>query len=160
ELIDQSVVRLRHADETSRALSEALARGASVNELVDQVAATLGTWARLSDYAGRVMVESGHPTADGDGPSAEVPVLVDGTAWGRLAVGTSGPPEVLCDAVLDRAPTVLGLCLIRERRGIAGALRAQQLLLEQLVANQPVDRGLLESRLQAVGLATSHHQYV
>ncbi len=49
ELIDRSVSRLRYADETSRALSEALARGATLNELIDQVAAMLGTSARLSD---------------------------------------------------------------------------------------------------------------
>jgi purine catabolism regulator len=156
ELIDQSVARLRYADETSRALSEALARGASLTELVDQVAATLNTWARLSDYAGRVVAESGDP----DTSSAEAPVEVDGTAWGRLSVGTSGPPAVLCDAVLDRAPTVLGLCLIRERTGIAGALRAQQVLLHQLVANRPIDRAVLESRLRAAGIATTHHRYV
>jgi PucR family transcriptional regulator, purine catabolism regulatory protein len=160
ELIDRSVVRLRHADETSRALSEALARGASLSELVDQVAATLRTWAQLSDYAGRVVVASGLFTPTGDEPSSAVPVLVDGTAWGRLSVGTAGPPEVLVEAVLDRAPTVLGLCLIREQKEVAGALRAQQLLLDQLAANQSVDRGLLEARLRAVGVATSNHQYV
>jgi purine catabolism regulator len=59
ELIDRSVARLRHADETSRALSEALARGATLSELVDQVATTLGTWARLTDYAGRAVATSG-----------------------------------------------------------------------------------------------------
>jgi purine catabolism regulator len=42
ELINRSVSRLRYADETSRALSEALARGATLNELIDQVASMLG----------------------------------------------------------------------------------------------------------------------
>ena len=159
ELIDRSVSRLRHADETSRALSEALARGATLHELIDQVASMLGTSARLSDYAGRVMVES----ASGDtssGPRSDVPVMVDGTAWGRLSVDPSGVPELLCAAVLDRAPTVLGLCLMREQTGIAGTLRAQQLVLDQLVANQPVDHGALESRLRAAGIATAGQRYV
>jgi purine catabolism regulator len=160
ELIDRSVARLRHADETSRALSEALARGASLSELVDQVARTLGTWASLSDYAGRVIAESGELRAAGEGAQAEVPVLVDGTAWGRLAVGSVGPAELLVEAVLDRAPTVLGLCLIREQRDVAGNLRAQQILLTQLVANEPVDRGQLDAGLRAAGVATSNHQYV
>src|ERR1700754_4857833 len=87
ELIDRSVARLRHADEISRALSEALARGASLSELVDQVARTLGTWASLSDYAGRIIAQSGELRVAGKGAESEVPVLVDGTAWGRLAVG-------------------------------------------------------------------------
>ncbi|MEZ0050139.1 purine catabolism regulator [Mycobacterium sp. MAA66] len=156
ELINQSVVRLRHADETSRTLSESLARGASLTELVDQVAIILGTWARVSDYAGRIAVESGTPTSD----FAEAPVLVDGTVWGRLAIGPVGPAPVLCEAVLDRAPIVLGLCLIRERTAIAGALRAQHLVLEYLMANRPTDRAVLESRLRAAGLATTRHQYV
>ena len=159
ELIDRSVARLRYADETSRALSEALARGATLHELMDQVAAMLGTSARLSDYAGRVVVTSGDAGGSG-GPLAEVPVMVDGTAWGRLSVDPSDAPELLCAAVVDRAPTVLGLCLMRDQTGIAGTLRAQQLLLDQLVGNQPVDYGALASRLRAAGIAMQGQRYV
>lgn len=158
ELIDHTVTQLRHADETSRGLSEALARGASLSELIEQVAVTVGTWARLCDYAGRVVVTSG--TAAGEEVArAEVPVLVEGTAWGRLLVGTAGAPDVLVRAVLDRAPTVLGLCLIREQKDVAGALRTRQLLLDQLVSNQPVDAGLLRARLRAAGLPGADHEY-
>jgi PucR family transcriptional regulator, purine catabolism regulatory protein len=157
ELIDRSVARLRHADEISRALSEALARGASLSELVDQVAATLGTWARLSDYAGRVVVDAGEPVAKE--PSSEAPVLVEGMAWGRLTAGTAGIPTVLIEAVMERAPTVLGLCLIREQNDVAGGLRAQQVLLHHLVANEPADRAVLEARLRAAGISPSGLQY-
>jgi len=159
ELIDRSVARLRHADEISRALSEALARGASLTELIEQVASALGTWARLGDYAGRTVVTAGQPDPDGDGPSSEAPVLVEGTAWGRLTAGTDGVPTELVEAVMDRAPTVLGLCLIREQKDVAGGLRAQQVLLHHLVANEPTDRTTLEARLRAAGVATSDHQY-
>lgn len=159
ELIDRSVSRLRYADETSRALSEALARGATLNELIDQVAAMLGTSARLSDYAGSVTVESMIGDSTG-GPRSEVPVMVDGTAWGRLSVDPEGVPELLCAAVLDRAPTVLGLCLMREQAGIAGTLRAQQLVLDQLVANRASEHSMLESRLRAAGVATADQRYV
>lgn len=159
ELIDRSVARLRHADEISRALSEALARGASLTELIDQVAATLGTWARLSDYAGRVVVEAGRTAPDSDDPSAEAPVLVEGMAWGRLAAGTAGIPTVLVEAVMERAPTVLGLSLIREQNDVAGGLRAQQVLLHHLVANETTDRTALEARLLAAGVAVSDQQY-
>jgi purine catabolism regulator len=157
ELIDRSVARLRHADEISRTLSEALARGASLTELIEKVAATLGTWARLSDYAGRIVVDAGAPVQDG--PSAEAPVLVEGMAWGRLTAGTAGIPTVLVEAVMDRAPTVLGLCLIREQNDVAGGLRAQQVLLHHLVANEPADRTVLGARLRAAGVATSDHHY-
>lgn len=159
ELIDRSVSRLRYADETSRSLSEALARGATLNELIEQVAAMLGTSARLSDYAGRVIVESGVGESSG-AQRSEVPVMVDGTAWGRLSVDPEGVPELLCAAVLDRAPTVLGLCLMREQTGIAGTLRAQQLVLDQLVANQTSEHSMLESRLRAAGIATTGQRYV
>jgi purine catabolism regulator len=159
ELIDRSVARLRHADEISRALSEALARGASLTELVQQVAAALGSWARLRDYAGRTVVASGDPGRDGEEPHSEAPVLVDGMAWGRLTAGTAGIPTVLVEAVMDRAPTVLGLCLIREQKDVAGGLRAQQILLHHLVANEPTDRSLLEARLRVANVATSDHQY-
>jgi purine catabolism regulator len=157
ELIDRSVARLRHADEISRTLSEALARGASLSALIEQIGTMLGTWVQLSDYAGRTVVATGERN-DAD-PSAEAPVLVEGTAWGRLTVGAAGIPEVLVDAVMDRAPTVLGICLIREQKDVAGALRAQQLLLDQLATNQTVERGLLEARMQAAGVATADHQY-
>jgi PucR family transcriptional regulator, purine catabolism regulatory protein len=159
ELIDRSVARLRHADEISRALSEALARGASLTELIEQVAGVLGTWARLSDYAGRVVVAAGQSDTEGDEPSSETPVLVEGTAWGRLAVGIAGIPAVLVEAVMDRAPTVLGLCLIREQKDVAAGLRAQQFVLHHLAANEPADRAILEARLRAAGVATSGHQY-
>lgn len=158
ELIDRSVARLRHADEISRALSEALARGASLAELVEQVAVTLGAWARLSDYAGRIVVGAGEAVPD-DEPISEAPVLVEGMAWGRLTVGTAGISTVLVEAVMDRAPTVLGLCLIREQNDVAGGLRAQQVLLHHLVANEPADRAVLEARLRAAGVTTSDHQY-
>jgi PucR family transcriptional regulator, purine catabolism regulatory protein len=159
ELIDRSVARLRHADEISRTLSEALARGASLSELIEQIGTTLGTWVTLSDYAGRVVATAGHVGPNDTPPSADAPVLVEGTAWGRLAVGSGGVPEVLVEAVMDRAPTVLGLCLIREQKDVAGALRAQQLLLDQLGTNQSVDRGLLEARMRAAGVATADHEY-
>jgi PucR family transcriptional regulator, purine catabolism regulatory protein len=159
ELIDRSVARLRHADEISRTLSEALARGASLGELIEQIGTTLGTWVKLSDYAGRVVVAAGDSDPNDTDPSSEAPVLVEGTAWGRLTVGAAGVAEVLVEAVMDRAPTVLGLCLIREQKDVAGALRAQQLLLDQLGTNQSVDRGLLETRMSAAGVATSDHEY-
>ncbi len=157
ELIDRSVARLRHADEISRALSEALARGASLTQLVEQVAATLGTWARLSDYAGRIVVHAGPPA--GDGPSSEAPVMVEGMAWGRLTAGIAGMPSVLVEAVMERAPTVLGLCLIREQNDVAGGLRAQQVLLHHLVGDDPTDRTVLDARLRAAAVATADHQY-
>lgn len=159
ELIDRSVARLRHADEISRTLSEALARGASLGELIEQIGTTLGTWVKLSDYAGRVVVAAGDADPNDTDPSSEALVLVEGTAWGRLTVGAAGVAEVLVEAVMDRAPTVLGLCLIREQKDVAGALRAQQLLLDQLGTNQSVDRGLLETRMSAAGVATSDHEY-
>lgn len=159
ELIDRSVARLRHADEISRTLSEALARGATLGELIEQIGTALGTWVKLSDYAGRVVVAAGDADPNDADPSSEAPVLVEGTAWGRLTVGAAGVAEVLVEAVMDRAPTVLGLCLIREQKDVAGALRAQQLLLDQLATNQSVDRGLLETRMRAAGVATSDHEY-
>ena len=159
ELIDRSVARLRHADEISRTLSEALARGASLSELIEQIGTTLGTWVELSDYAGRVVAAAGVVDPNDRDPSSEAPVLVEGTGWGRLTVGAGGVPEVLVDAAMDRAPTVLGLCLIREQKDVAGSLRAQQLLLDQLGANQSVDRGLLEARMRAAGVATADHEY-
>ncbi|MGZ4674040.1 MAG: PucR family transcriptional regulator, partial [Ilumatobacteraceae bacterium] len=159
ELIDRSVARLRHADEISRALSEALARGASLTELIEQVATALGTWARLSDYAGRIVVNSGQPGQDDDEPSAEAPVLVEGVAWGRLTAGTAGIPSVLVEAVMDRAPTVLGLCLIREQKDVASGLRAQQVLLHHLVGNEHADPTVLEAHLRVAGVATTDHQY-
>jgi purine catabolism regulator len=158
ELIDRSVARLRHADEISRTLSERLARGASLRELIEHIGFALGTWARLSDYAGRIVVTADRFEPD-DGPSSEAPVLVDGTAWGRLTVGAHGVPEVLIEAVMERAPTVLGLGLIREQQDVAGALRAQQLLLDQLATNQAVERRLLEARMRAAGVATADHEY-
>ncbi|HEX9497636.1 MAG TPA: hypothetical protein VF926_04445, partial [Mycobacterium sp.] len=46
-----------------------------------------------------------------------------------------------------------------KQKDVAGSLRAQQLLLDQLGANQSVDRALLEARMRAAGVATADHEY-
>jgi purine catabolism regulator len=80
-------------------------------------------------------------------------------AWGRLTAGTAGIPSVLVEAVMDRAPTVLGLCLIREQKDVASGLRAQQVFLHHLVGNESADPTVLEAHLRVAGVATTDHHY-
>ena len=160
ELIDRSVARLRHADEVSQDFVGGAGpwRVAERTDRTDRVnVGHVGPTRRLRGQESSSLPATSTRTTTGS--SSEAPVLVEGTAWGRLTVGAGGVAEVLVDAVMDRAPTVLGLCLIREQKDVAGALRAQQLLLDQLATNQSVERGLLEARMRAAGVATADHEY-
>lgn len=162
EIIDRSVVRLRHADEISRRLSEALAEGATVADIVGLIATATGAAVTLRDSAGTVVTTAG-TTPDGEAEPAEVaevPILIEGTAWGRLTIGPAAGPAQLTQAALDRAPRVIELCLIREQHGVTAALRGKQVLLEQLAQGQPLPTTVLEDGLRGAGLPTAGHDYV
>lgn len=164
EVIDRSVVRLRHADEISRTLSEALVRGATVSDIVRQVAEAVRSWAVLSDTADRVVAtatspEGEPPPAQVHGAGREVPIMIEGTAWGRLTLGAGAVPDVVVDAVRDRVPRVLELCLIREQPGVAAAFRVKQLLLEQLARGVLTSGSALEDSLRGSGMPTSGYDF-
>lgn len=157
-VIDRSVARLRHADEISRALSETLARGGTVAEILQQVADAVGSWAVLYDVSNQAVATAGE--VDRSAHSTDVPILIEGTAWGRLALGTSTGSDLRIEAVLERAPRVIELCLIREQPGVASAFRGRQVLLEQLAAGTAVEASTLGDRLRAAGIPTKGHHYV
>lgn len=160
-VIDRSVVRLRHADEISRMLSETLARGGTLAEIVDRIAKAVGTWAELRDSQDRVTASGGTPPDDQESAElAEVPILIDGTSWGRLSIGSDGASELMIDAVLERAPTVIELSLIRQEPNVTGPLRLRHLLLQQLARGAQAESHVLKDRLRAAGLPVSGHDYV
>ncbi|MFQ6326889.1 PucR family transcriptional regulator [Nocardia sp. CWNU-33] len=161
EVIDRSVVRLRHSDEISRMLSEELVRGARVSELVQHIADAVKGWAMLSDSSDQVIASTnaGDGQLDHQKPSAEVPIMIEGTAWGRLRVGSVAVSGVVVEAVLDRAPRVLELGLIREQPGVAAAFRGRQLLLEQLAKGTLPSSARLEDGLRGAGIPTSAREY-
>ena len=157
-VIDASVSRLKYADEISQLLSERLARGGSLEELVQLVGQYTGGSVELRDGSGKLAALSG---AASSGPTMlrSTPVLVESTVWGRLTLETPAADDLLIDAVLDRAPGVIGLCLLRDQPGVTADLRIRQDLLEQLVSGQ-MDPATLAGRLSACGLPTSEHDYV
>lgn len=160
-VIDRSVTRLRHADEISRTLSEALARGGTVAEIVERIQHLSGTWAMLYDGYDRLTAAAGPVPDDLElADSATAPIVVEGTTWGQLTIGATDVPELRLDALLERAPVVLALGLVRHEKGAAGSLRLRLLLMEQLVEGQHVEEHVLQDRLRASGLPLSGHPYV
>lgn len=160
-VIDESVARLRHADEISRRLSETLARGGDMDAIVDQISAFTGRWVDLRNDVDEQIASAGElPSQTHDPEQRSAPVLMQSTTWGRLTLGTAGLDAMLADAVLDRAPTVIALALMRHQPGAAGSLRVRRILIEQLIEGQRVNRGVLADRLRASGLPIEDHEYV
>ncbi|GAA2700909.1 PucR family transcriptional regulator [Nonomuraea recticatena] len=159
-IIDHSVTRLRHADEISRTLSETLARGGTVAEIVDRIQEIAETWVTLHDGYNRLTSAAGRvPDQVDQAAAASTPIVIDGMTWGHLTIG-AGVPTLLLDALLERAPAVLALGLVRHEHDAASSLRLRMLLIEQLAAGQHVEAHVLEDRLRASGIPISAPLYI
>ncbi|MFB6784505.1 PucR family transcriptional regulator [Streptomyces sp. NPDC056352] len=161
EIIDRSVTRLRHADEISRTLSEALAQGAGVSALLDLIASTVRSRVALYDSADRLVDSAGAPDpAVGTRPVTEIPIMIEGTAWGRMTIGATSESDHLVQAVIDRAPRVIELCLIREQPKVTATFRVRQMLLEQLARGASVSGSAIEDKLRGTGMPVAGHDYI
>ena len=138
-IVDRSIVGLRYADDLSTALSDALAHGAGVAELLDRVSQRLSAPAVLigPDASPIAQCAPAGTTADdliaAGGCSAAV--SVDGVPFASLVVGDPGPPlrDVIAPA-LDRASSVFALELLRSRADVTARLQATRRLFERLMA--------------------------
>ncbi|WP_158088649.1 PucR family transcriptional regulator [Thermoactinospora rubra] len=158
-VIDRSITRLRHADEISRTLSETLARGAALPEIVERIRTLAGSWITLHDGYNRLVASAGPVPEDRSTGTVTAPIMVEATTWGYLTIGTAAVPELLLEALLERAPAVLALALVRHQPGAASSLRLRQLLVGQLLEGQHVEEHVLQDRLRASGLPLSGHPY-
>lgn len=136
-IIDRSITGLRYADELSTALSDALAHGAGVSELLARLSERLAAPAILigpdssvlarcapaDTTAGDIIAAGGHSAA----------LSVDGVPFASLVVGDPGlqDRDVVVTA-LERVSGVFALELLRSRPGAATRLQATRRLFEQL----------------------------
>lgn len=159
-IIDRSITKLRHADVISRSLSEILARAGSVAEIAAGIQQISGTWVVVQDDEKQIFAIVGSPPDDAiAAQSATAPIIVDGTAWGRLTVGAFNVPEILLDALLERAPTVIALALIRNHSNVVGTLRQKHALIEQFLEGEFFEKHALADQLSASGLPVSGYPY-
>ncbi|QSE90739.1 PucR family transcriptional regulator ligand-binding domain-containing protein [Rhodococcus pseudokoreensis] len=159
-IIDRSITKLRHADEISRSLSELLARGGTLAAIVDGIRDICGTWVSLQDDSKQIIAHAGSlPPGLMDTSAATAAVFVDGIVWGQLTVGSTDVPSVLLDALLDRAPAVIALALIRNEPNVTRSLRLKHMLIEQLLQGRYIEDHVLQDRLRAAGLPTSVRPY-
>ncbi|NHU49269.1 PucR family transcriptional regulator [Rhodococcus sp. A14] len=159
-IIDRSITKLRHADEISRSLSELLARGGTLAAIVDGIRDISGTWVSLQDDSKQIIAHAGSlPAGLAGSPASTAPVFVDGILWGRLTVGADNVPSVLLDALLERAPAVIALALIRNEPNVTRSLRLKHMLIEQFLQGRYIEDHVLQDRLRAAGLPTSTRPY-
>lgn len=169
-IVDQSIVRLRYADELSRALSDALVSGADLSKLLSRLEELVQARAVLAHVDGRTLAVAA--PADGaarDEPTGakllaeggcSAPVLVDGVAWAKLVVGNPGPVlRDLVNAVLDRASPAFALELQRTRGDVAATARATGRLMQSLLSADAPPR-VVEALAGTCGLPVSGVCYV
>ncbi|WP_028921498.1 PucR family transcriptional regulator [Pseudonocardia acaciae] len=161
-IVDSSIVGLRFADRMSQALSDALAHGASLDQLLDRLSELVAAPAMLVGPDGTPIGWTGEEgtaaalLAEG-GCSATV--SVDGVPFASLVVGDPGARtrELVRDA-LDRACPAFALQLLGSRAELATMLHAGRQLVQRLAAG---DRSpALASLASAVGLPTERASYL
>ena len=139
-IVDRSIVGLRYADDLAKTLSDALAHGAGVDELLARLSQRLSAPAILigPDASPIAQHAPAGTTADGliaaGGCSAAV--SVDGVPFASLVVGNPGSPERdVITTALDRVSSVFALELLRSRAEVATRLQATRQLFERLTAD-------------------------
>jgi purine catabolism regulator len=162
-IVDASIVSLRFADRLSQLLSDALAHGAGLEQLVELLARELHTGAALIDSDGGAFAAypAGVSAADmlaAGGHSG--PVGVDGVPFASLVVGHAPgqPPDVVA-AALERAGTAFALELLRHRYELATRVQATRQLFERMLAPTHAGRPLAPLAV-AAGLPASGAVYV
>jgi PucR family transcriptional regulator, purine catabolism regulatory protein len=161
-IVDSSIVGLRFADRLSHALSDALAHGADVDQLLELLSQLVKAPAMLVGPDGVPIGWTGPQTSAAEllaagGSSATV--SVDGVPFASLLVGDPGArsAEVVREA-LDRACPAFALRLLSSRAEVATRLHASRQLLRRLAAG---DRSpALGTLARAVGLPTERATYL
>ncbi len=137
-ILDQSIVRLRHADDVARALSRMLAQRGGLGGLTTTLAELVQRPVVLTDATGAVLAAEAEVVADVlRAPAAAAPVIADGLALGRLAIGHGRSADALVEAATDRAPEIFALEMLRGRRQLLLAGRERRVLLSRLLAGDP-----------------------
>lgn len=160
-VINESVDRLRRADEISRRLSETLANGGGLDDIVHQISEFTGARVDLYNELEEVVASAGSALPQlGAGHRRNASILVQSTMWGRLSLDAERSEAALIDAVLERAPTVIALALMRHQPSVAASLHMRHALIDQLVEGLQVTPGALADRLHATGMPIENHEYV
>ncbi|MBO0851869.1 MAG: PucR family transcriptional regulator ligand-binding domain-containing protein, partial [Pseudonocardia sp.] len=161
-IVDSSIVGLRFADRLSQALSDALAHGASVDQLLERLSQLVKAPAMLVGPDGVPIGWTGPEVTAADLLAAggcSATVSVDGVPFASLLVGDPGAQsrEVVREA-LDRACPAFALQLLGSRAEVATGLHASRQLLQRLAAG---DRSpALGTLARAVGLPTERARYL
>jgi purine catabolism regulator len=137
-ILDLSIVRLRHADDVARALSRMLAQRGGLDGLTTTLAELVERPVVLTDATGVVLAAAAEDLAGVlRSPAATAPVIADGLALGRLAIGRGASDDDLVRAATDRAPEIFALEMLRGRRQPLLSGRERRVLLTRLLAGEP-----------------------
>ncbi|MGV9387293.1 PucR family transcriptional regulator [Nonomuraea sp. NPDC003707] len=161
-IIDVTVNRLRLTDHVSHALSEVLADGGKVGQLLARLSAILDRPITLTGPSGDTLIGSG---SEGDPDelqqelTARTPVVVNGAVWGWLLTRLSNEESSAEQAALERAAEIVALGLLRGGWAAISRSANHHRLISALLSGQG-DREGLRARASAAGLALDAAGYV
>ncbi|GAA0410098.1 PucR family transcriptional regulator [Microbispora corallina] len=162
-IVDVTVHRLRRMDEVSRGLSEVLANGGSVGELVARLAAVLDRPVSLTGPLSETTAgDQAHARRSRGEPEPEpdrAPVVLNGAVWGWLHTRHGDGERLVEQAALERAAEIVALGLLRGEREAVSHSSERRRLVAALLSGRG-DREGLRARAQAAGLPLSADGYV
>jgi purine catabolism regulator len=166
-IVDVAVHRLRRMDEVSRGLSEVLANGGAVGELVTRLAAVLHRPVTLTGPLGEMAADAharprwrrhtGEPERERLPDRA--PVILNGAVWGWLHTRHGDGERLIEQAALERAAEIVALGLLRGERDAVSHSSERRRLIAALLSGRG-DREGLRARVQAAGLPVTAAAYV
>ena len=155
-ILDSSIVRLRHADDVGRALSLVLAERGGLDVLTSTLAQLVARPVVLTDATGAVLAAAADDPQDVlRSPSVTATVAADGIELGGLVIG-AGPADDgdLLQAVIDRAPDIFALEVLRSRAQPLLTGRDRRELLARMLSGASEDPAALEAHAEASGIRT------
>ncbi|ETK30784.1 PucR family transcriptional regulator [Microbispora sp. ATCC PTA-5024] len=158
-IVDVTVHRLRRMDEVSRGLSEVLANGGSVGELVARLAAVLDRPVSLTGPLGEMTAGDRARPRRGEREPDRAPVVLNGAVWGWLLTRHGDGERLVEQAALERAAEIVALGLLRGEREAVSHSSERRRLVAALLSGRG-DREGLRARAQAAGLPLSADGYV
>ncbi|MFC7723041.1 PucR family transcriptional regulator [Nonomuraea recticatena] len=161
-IIDVTVHRLRLTDHVSRALSEVLADGGKVGELLVRLSAILDRPIALNGPSGERLIDAG---SGPEGSETEqdlpvrTPVVVNGAVWGWLLTSFTDYDSSVGQAALERAAEIVALGLLRGGWGAMSRSANHYRLISALLSGEGEREGL-RIRASAAGLPLNAAGYI
>jgi purine catabolism regulator len=137
DILESSIVRLRHSEEVGRALSRVLAERGGLETLTAALAELLRRPVALTDALGSVLAASTGDLEIVASAAAMAMVRVNGALVGELSIGDGESDEQLVAAAVDRAPEFFAIEMLRSGQQTILVANERRDVLTSLLAGTP-----------------------